>query len=271
MLNDLRGKAVLITGGTRGIGLATGLAFGRQGAEVTLTHKWGSADEDEIRRAFAAAGAPEPAIVAADAREEADTLELLQGIRRRHERLEILVSGVAFAQVVKSLEDYSKRSFSQSMEYTVWPLAGYLQGIQSVFGSYPRYAVALSSDGPDGFVINYDVVAACKAALETLSRYLAHRLLDHDTRVNVIRARYVPTQSFESTVGPEFKDFVERYDPNSIVAAEAVAGAVLALCSGLMDSVTGQIIMVDNGSAFSDNIMGMHERWRGQPPQSNKE
>ena len=45
MFNDFRGKAVLITGGTAGIGLATGLAFGRRGADCTLTYRWGSADE----------------------------------------------------------------------------------------------------------------------------------------------------------------------------------------------------------------------------------
>ena len=49
MWNDFRGKAVLVTGGTRGIGLATGLAFGRRGADVTLTYKWGAEDEDAIR------------------------------------------------------------------------------------------------------------------------------------------------------------------------------------------------------------------------------
>ena len=35
--NDLNGKAVLITGGTKGIGLATGLKFGAQGARTYLT------------------------------------------------------------------------------------------------------------------------------------------------------------------------------------------------------------------------------------------
>ena len=50
MINDYNGKAVLVTGGTMGIGLATGLAFGRNGAQVYLTHAWGSADEDEVRR-----------------------------------------------------------------------------------------------------------------------------------------------------------------------------------------------------------------------------
>ena len=41
MFTDYRDKVVLITGGTKGIGLACGLAFARQGAQVVLTHRWG--------------------------------------------------------------------------------------------------------------------------------------------------------------------------------------------------------------------------------------
>ena len=63
---DLRGKAVLITGGTMGIGLGIGLSFGRLGARCTLTYHWGSADEEAILRAFAQAGAPAPRLVRAD-------------------------------------------------------------------------------------------------------------------------------------------------------------------------------------------------------------
>ena len=66
MRNDFTNKAVVITGGTKGIGLASGLAFGKQGAHAYLTHRWSSADEDEVRGKFAAIGAPEPAIVEAD-------------------------------------------------------------------------------------------------------------------------------------------------------------------------------------------------------------
>ena len=53
MLVDFRDKVVLVTGGTRGIGLAVGLAFGRAGASVYLTHRCGSADEAVIRERFA--------------------------------------------------------------------------------------------------------------------------------------------------------------------------------------------------------------------------
>ena len=76
MFNDLRGKAVLITGGTAGIGLATGLAFGRRGAHCTLTYHWGSADEDEVRDRFAEVGAPTPRLVQADAAAPASSDEI---------------------------------------------------------------------------------------------------------------------------------------------------------------------------------------------------
>jgi NAD(P)-dependent dehydrogenase (short-subunit alcohol dehydrogenase family) len=74
---DFKDRVVLITGGTRGIGLACGLAFGRQGARTVLTHRWGSADEDELRARFVAVGAPPPLVIEADASREEDTARLL--------------------------------------------------------------------------------------------------------------------------------------------------------------------------------------------------
>lgn len=46
----------LVTGGTRGIGLATALALGRRGVRCVLTWRWGTADEAELCARFAAAG-----------------------------------------------------------------------------------------------------------------------------------------------------------------------------------------------------------------------
>ena len=260
MLNDLRGKSVLITGGTKGIGLATALAFGRQGAHCTITHKWGSADEAAIRRAFDAAGAPAPEIVCADVREDQDTAVLMERMRSRSDRIEVFVSGAAFAQVVHGVDEYSRRSFMQSMEYTTWPLAGYLMAIRKAFGSYPRYAIGLSSGGPDDFHAHYDVVAACKGAMEALCRYLAYRLGDEDVRVNVVRARFARTESLMAMGGEQFIPFIERFDPKLFIEPAEIADAVLALCSGLMDGVNGQVIMVDRGTSFGDNLMGMFDR-----------
>src|SRR3954468_22745378 len=90
-MNDLRGKCVLITGGTMGIGLATGLAFARQGARVTLTHKWGTADEEALRDQFKKEDLPEPNIVQADASRDEDTEALLAELRQQNDAVEVFV------------------------------------------------------------------------------------------------------------------------------------------------------------------------------------
>jgi NAD(P)-dependent dehydrogenase (short-subunit alcohol dehydrogenase family) len=272
LLNDLTGKAVLITGGTKGLGLATGLAFGAQGAAVTLTHKWGSADDDEIRALFAKIGAPEPLIVEADAREDGDTDAVIATLKQRFAAIEVLVSNVAFGQVVDGVDDFSRRSFLQSMEYTAWPTVEYLRRIGDAFGRYPRYVIALSSFGAETFHYRYDVIAACKSALETICRYLAYRLTDQDVRVNVVRTRYADTQSFADTMGTDCIPFIRRYDPHLLTPLEDTAKAILALASGMMDGVNGQIITVDRGVGFSDNLMGLFDRQhRHTPPTGNGE
>lgn len=258
MLNDLRGKAVLITGATKGIGLGAALAFGRRGALCTLTHKWGSADEDDIRGQFAAVGAPPPRLVQADATNAEDTMALLKDLRSRHDGLEVLVANVSFAQVVRSLDDYVKRSLLRSIEYSAWPMVEYTQKINEVFGHYPRYVLGLSSIGPDKFTANYDFVAAAKAVLETLCKYLSYRLAAEDVRVNILRASFVRTESLAATMGEECIPFVERFDPSMFVTVEEVAEAIVALCSGLMDAVRGQVLTIDGGAGFYDNLMRLY-------------
>lgn len=260
MLNDLRGKAVLITGGTTGIGLATGLAFARQGAICTLTHRWGSADEGEIRRRFADQQLPPPQIVEADVSNDDDATRLLEDMRHRHEGIEVFVSNVAMAMVVKDLDDYSLRSLTRSLEYTAWPLWGYTRRIRELFGRYPRYVIGLSSSGPDHFTVNYDFVAASKAVLETLCRYVSYRLFDEDVRVNVVRAWTVRTESLRNTAGRDFEPFMDAvHMGHRFVEPDEVASAVLALASGLMDGVKGQTLMVDHGLTFCDNLMRLFD------------
>jgi len=255
MLNDFSGKAVLITGGTKGIGLGCALAFARHGAQCTLTNRWGSADEDELRQKFAEVGGPAPQIVEADAGEPEDTKELIAKLRQGHDRIEVFVSNVSFAQIVKSTKDYSKRALIRSIEYSVWPTFAYLDEIKKQFGNYPRYVIGMSSIGPDAFVANYDFVAGSKALLETLTRYWNYRMRDEDCRINVVRASFVRTDSLRATMGDECVPFIERFDERMFVTPKQVGDAALALCSGLMDGVSGQVVTIDHGVAFYDNVM----------------
>jgi NAD(P)-dependent dehydrogenase (short-subunit alcohol dehydrogenase family) len=259
VINDLRGKAVLITGGTMGIGLATGLAFARHGARCVLTHKWGTADEDAVRARFAELGAPEPLVVRADVASAEDTDALLRAVRAEHDAVEAFISNVSVALLVKGFEDYVSRSLFKSIEYSAWPMVEYPRRIRATFGRYPRYVVGLSSGGPDHFYANYDFVAASKAVMETLCRYLNYRLSEEDVRINVVRSRLVRTDSLSATFGRDFVEFAAGFNmKRQFITCEEVANAILALCSGLMDGVSGQVIMVDRGTSFADNLMRLY-------------
>jgi len=258
-MNDLQGKVVLVTGGTRGIGLATALSFGRQGAICYLTHRWGSADEDAIRARFAAVGAPVPRIVEADVANDDDTAALLERIAAEFDGVHAFISNAAFGPVTRGLKDYKRRGLLRGIEYSAWPLCAYTLAIRERFGAPPRYVIGMSAVGVRQLSPNYDLVAAAKAVLETLAKYLDYRLFEEDVNINVLCPRWVRTDALRATFGEEFEAFVAQYPrSHQFIEVGEVADAALALCSGLMDGVRGQVITVDHGHTFSDNLMRLY-------------
>ena len=258
VFNDFKNKAVLITGGTAGIGLATGLAFGRLGAQVYLTHRWGSADNDEVRAKFEKQKCPTPTIIEADASSKEDTLELINTISQHHESIEAFISNVAFGHVSKHPSDLEQRNLLTTLKYNAWPILEYLKIMKQVTGKFPRYVVGMSSRGPETFLKGYDFIATSKTALEAICKNLTSALINEDTRINILSPNSVLTKSFEATFEPEFKYHLEhslgKYGEYYVIKPEKVANAVIALCGGGMDAVKGQVLNLDQGACFSENL-----------------
>lgn len=254
----------LITGGTKGLGLAIAKRFAATGYHCIMTYAWGSSDEQAILKSFAAAQFPEPWLRQADVSNKEDTEQLLHEIAQENKKIDVFISNVSFCNLVNSIDEYSEKGLMKSIEYSTWPLIEYPIQMKKILGQYPKYNIGLSSYGIDTAFTRYDFVAASKAIMEVLVRYLNYRFFNEDIIFNVVRTRPIITDSLISTIGPEFVNFIAKHDiAGTHTDLDDVAKAVLMLCSGLMDSIRGQTITVDNGFAFADGLVGLYNEEEG--------
>ncbi len=256
MWPSLKGKTALVTGGTRGIGLAIGIALGRHGARVWLTHRWGSVRNEDVVAAFKQAGAGVPTIIEADASLDEDTETLLHNMAAEVERVDIFVSNVSIAARGTDLQGFSWRELRRSLRYSAWPTRTYLRQIDATFGVMPSVLIATSSDGPDHYYPGYDFVAASKAALEGICRDLHRQHGPKGTKVFVLRSRQVTTDSYEQIFGSEVCELINRFSDFSVESHE-VADAALMMASGLLDGLQGQVLSIDKGASILDNVLCM--------------
>jgi NAD(P)-dependent dehydrogenase (short-subunit alcohol dehydrogenase family) len=264
---DFTDKTVLITGGTRGIGLETALVFAERGARCILTYRWGDHDEAELCDRFRAAGGAVPLFVQADAADRESTTELFAALKGAVAGIDIFISNVSSAVIINCFADYTLKGLKQSLAYSSWPMITYTQAIHAAFGRYPAYIIGVSSTGPDYYSVGYDFVAASKTVMEVLVKYLNVHLREHKVVINAVRSRAIKTKLFEDTFGRELTAFAEKLVPdcdNYWITPRELAEPIVALCSGYCDAISGQILTVDKGTTFFDNFMEFYTRYKKQ-------
>jgi enoyl-[acyl-carrier protein] reductase III len=236
------GRAVLVTGGTRGIGNAIALRFAALGAEQVAigylrNDKAAEQAADEIR----AAGA-EPVLVRGNVASERVAAEFAS-----HGPYAALVHNAATGVIRSALETEDK--------HWDWTLGANARALLSLARAcapdMPRGSsiVGISSLGSTRVLDNYVLVGTSKAALESVVRYLAVELAPRDIRVNAVSAGVVETEALDHF--PNREQMLEaarsRTPAGRMVEPDDVAAAVVFLCSDDAEMVRGQTLIVDGG------------------------
>lgn len=256
-MSDLRGQVALITGGTRGLGAAVGLAFARAGAQVVLTHRWGSVPDHAVTAPYEAAGCAAPRILDADVGEAEDVTRTIDVIAESFGRLDLFVSNVCVAARGDGLDGLRRRDLASTMQRSAWPLPAHLDAIESRLGTLPRVTIAMSSDGAEHFYPGYDYVAMAKAALESLVATLAPRVGGRGGRLFGLRTRQVDTASFEAMFDPAVRAVLLSRLRYFLVDAAAMGDVALALADGSFDGLHGDVLCADRGAGFFDSFVAV--------------
>ena len=244
--SGLADKAIIITGGTRGIGRATVELFAAEGADVTFLFRESKALADELVAAGRAAGQRITA-EQADVRDGKACEAAVERVVGRCGRIDVLVnnSGVIRDNLLGLLEDDDVKTVLDTNVVGIFNVtrAVVTHMISRRAGKIINVSSVAGEKGGRGQT-NY---AASKGAINALTRALAVELASRRITVNAVAPGVIETEMSQAIRELAADEVRSRILLRRFGTPQEVAHAVWFLASRYADYITGQILHVDGG------------------------
>jgi NAD(P)-dependent dehydrogenase (short-subunit alcohol dehydrogenase family) len=248
-LFDLTGRLVLVTGGTRGLGLAMVRAFATAGAEVVVVSRKPEAC-DEVVAALRSAGLK--AAACACHLGHWDELEpLVERVYGEFGRIDVLVNNAGISPLYGKLSEVTEDLFDKVIGVNLkgpFRLAA-LVGERMVAAGGGSI-INVSSTGairPTRDIVPY---AAAKAGVNAMTVGLAHAF-GPSVRVNAVMPGPFLTTIARSWDMDVFAERARTFPLRRAGQSDEIVGAALYLASDASTYTTGSIMVVDGGAQWS--------------------
>jgi enoyl-[acyl-carrier protein] reductase III len=244
---SLRGQRALILGGSRGIGRAIALRLAAEGVDVIVNYAR-SADAAEQTAIDCRARGVAAEIVQGDIGNPEELASVFEAIGAGG--LDILVNNAArgLERPRPAIEQRPKH-LHRTMDVNLfgpWQAAQAAATLMEARGG--GSIVNLLSPGAHHYMPDYSAVGVSKAALESLTMYLAVELAPLGIRVNGVSAGWVEGSEGEHSYRSDVSERVRPHVPaGRNVSTEDLAAAVAWVCSDQAPMLVGQVLHLDGG------------------------
>ncbi|MBW3621001.1 MAG: SDR family oxidoreductase [Actinobacteria bacterium] len=249
----LAGRTVLLTGGSRGLGAATARRLSRMGARVVLTYRR-EADDAERVVADCASATPGARAEQVDLLEEDSVRALFERITERDGELDVLIANAA-ATAFKPLLELKLHQIDKTFAISIRHFLLMAQLAHPLLQPRGGRIIAISGADTVGYIPGHGLLAAAKAGMETIVKYLACELGPQGMTAIGVLPGYIDTDSIRLMAGPFHDKLVaaeERTHPLRTAATPDDASEVVALCC-LPEArwLNGQIVQNDGAGIFA--------------------
>jgi 3-oxoacyl-[acyl-carrier protein] reductase len=243
---DLSKKTAVVTGSTRGIGLAIATVLATANANVIIS---GRSQEKctEIALSLSSYGSGTVIGIAADISDAASAKHLINFTLEHFESIEILINNAGITKdnlIIRLKEDDFDSVITTNLNSVFYTTKAVLRPmLRKKYGKIINISSVVGLIGNAG-QSNY---AASKAGIFGLTKSVAKEVGKKGITCNAIAPGFIKTDMIESLPKDHINNIIQSVPLNRLGEPEDIANIVLFLSSDLSNYITGEIITVDGG------------------------